>query len=312
MLDPQKLRIDPEAVARALRPRGYELDLPAWRQLEEQRKELQIRMQDLQNRKNQDAREIGQAKSRGEDITALLQQVKNLGDDLASAEAEFTTVKNLQTAWAMEMPNLALPEVPQGRDESANLELRRWGQPHAFDFEPRDHVALGESNGLMDAESAARLAGARFTVLKGSFSRLHRALAQYMLDVHAGLDACLGDTQHPPLDRVRRFFEMTQQSYRKEGYMGCLLGGLGQELSGVSEVFRRKIEKCFADIAARLAVCLEAARQRGDIPSDTDVRRLASLLVDCWEGAALRSRLRRNAAPLKAMLDFLFRPATAR
>ncbi|HLF31412.1 MAG TPA: serine--tRNA ligase [Xanthomonadales bacterium] len=184
MLDPQKLRIDPEAVARALRPRGYELDLPAWRQLEEQRKELQIRMQDLQNRKNQDAREIGQAKSRGEDITALLQQVKNLGDDLASAEAEFTTVKNLQTAWAMEMPNLALPEVPQGRDESANLELRRWGQPHAFDFEPRDHVALGESNGLMDAESAARLAGARFTVLKGSFSRLHRALAQYMLDVH--------------------------------------------------------------------------------------------------------------------------------
>jgi TetR/AcrR family transcriptional repressor of nem operon len=80
----------------------------------------------------------------------------------------------------------------------------------------------------------------------------------------------------------------------------------------VSEVFRRKIEKCFADIAARLAVCLEAARQRGDIPPDTDVRRLASLLVDCWEGAALRSRLRRNAAPLKTMLDFLFRPATAR
>ena len=94
--------------------------------------------------------------------------------------------------------------------------------------------------------------------------------------------------------------------------MGCLLGGLGQELSGVSEVFRRKIEQCFAGIAARLAVCLEEARKRGDIPRDTDVKRLASLLVDCWEGAALRSRLRRDAAPLDAMLDFMFRPATAR
>ena len=111
--------------------------------------------------------------------------------------------------------------------------------------------------------------------------------------MHAGLDACLGDAARPPLERVRRFFEMTEQSYQKEGYMGCLLGGLGQELSGVSEVFRRKIEGCFADIAARLAVCLEEARKRGDLPPDADPRRLASLLVDCWEGAALRSRLRR-------------------
>ena len=155
---------------------------------------------------------------------------------------------------------------------------------------------------------------------KGSFYHHFKAkeefalqvIDQYMRDVHVGLDASLGDTERPPLDRVRRFFEMTQQTYRKEGYMGCLLGGLGQELSGVSEVFRRKIEKCFSEIAARIAVCLEAARQRGDIPADANVQRMASLLVDCWEGAALRSRLRRDAAPLKAMLDFLFRPATAR
>ena len=139
-----------------------------------------------------------------------------------------------------------------------------------------------------------------------------QVIDQYMLDVHAGLDACLGDPARPPLDRVRHFFATTQQSYREAGYMGCLLGGLGQELSGVSEVFRRKIEKCFAGIAARLAVCLEEARKGGDLPRDTDVKRLASLLVDCWEGAALRSRLRRDAAPLEAMLDFMFGPVTAR
>jgi TetR/AcrR family transcriptional repressor of nem operon len=111
---------------------------------------------------------------------------------------------------------------------------------------------------------------------------------------------------------VRRFFEMTQEHYRKQGYMGCLLGGLGQELSGVSEVFRRKIEGCFSAIAERMAVCLEEARQRGDLPADSNTRRMASVLVDCWEGAALRSRLQGNAAPLTAMLDFYFRSAVAR
>ena len=139
-----------------------------------------------------------------------------------------------------------------------------------------------------------------------------QVIEQYMRQVHATLDVCLGDRGRPPLDRVRRFFELTQQNYRKEGYMGCLLGGLGQELSGVSQVFRRKIEVCFSEIAARIAVCLEQARKRGDIPADSDTRRMASLLVDCWEGAALRSRLRGNAAPLKAMLDFYFQSAVSR
>lgn len=184
MLDPQKLRMDPEGVAHALQSRGYEFDVLAWRQLEEQRKELQIRMQELQNRKNQDAKEIGLAKSRGENIQALLDEVKNLGDELGRSEAEFTQVRGRQLAWAMEMPNLALSEVPLGQDEHENQELRRWGEPRLFDFEARDHVALGEGNGLMDAESAARLAGARFTVLKGALSRMHRALAQFMLDIH--------------------------------------------------------------------------------------------------------------------------------
>jgi TetR/AcrR family transcriptional repressor of nem operon len=139
-----------------------------------------------------------------------------------------------------------------------------------------------------------------------------QVIDQYMRKVHAGLDACLGDKDRPPLKRVRRFFEMTQQSYRKEGYMGCLLGGLGQELAGVSEVFRRKIEACFSEIAKRIAVCLEEARKRGDIPAESNTRRMASLLVDCWEGAALRSRLRGTPAPLTTMLDFYFQSAVVR
>ena len=139
-----------------------------------------------------------------------------------------------------------------------------------------------------------------------------QVIDQYMQQVHAGLDACLGDTSRPPLSRVRRFFELTQQSYEEQGYMGCLLGGLGQELSGVSDVFRRKVEACFSEIASRLAGCLEEARARGNLPADADPKRLAGLLVDCWEGAALRSRLRRNAAPLGAMLDFYFQAAIGR
>jgi len=139
-----------------------------------------------------------------------------------------------------------------------------------------------------------------------------QVIDQYMREVHAGLDACLGDKGRHPLERVRHFFEITQQHYRKEGYMGCLMGGLGQELSGVSEVFRRKIQWCLSEIAKCLAPCLEEARQQGDIPADSDARHMASLLVDCWEGAALRSRLQRDAAPLNAMLDFYFRSAVAR
>ncbi len=139
-----------------------------------------------------------------------------------------------------------------------------------------------------------------------------QVIDQYMQGVHAGLDACLSETSRPPLERVRRFFEQTRQSYKREGYLGCLLGGLGQELSGANDVFRRKIETCFTEISERTAACLEEARQRGDIAADADTRRMASLLVDCWEGAALRSRLRGNASPLNAMLDFFFQSAVGR
>jgi TetR/AcrR family transcriptional repressor of nem operon len=126
----------------------------------------------------------------------------------------------------------------------------------------------------------------------------------YMVGVHAGLDACLLDSALPPLARIRRFFEMTQESYRQEGYLGCLMGGLGQELSGVSEVFRHKIDWCLSSISERMAKCLTEAQRNGDIPATSNVQEMADLLVDCWEGAALRSRLRRNPSSLNAMLDF--------
>jgi TetR/AcrR family transcriptional regulator, transcriptional repressor for nem operon len=132
---------------------------------------------------------------------------------------------------------------------------------------------------------------------------------EYMTHVHAGLDEALSHTERPPLQRVRGFFELTQESYRADGYLGCLLGGLGQELSGTSEVFRQRIESCFAYIAGRLAGCLEEARVNGDLPADADPDRMAAVLVDCWEGAALRSRLRGNDAPLTSMLDFYFQSA---
>jgi TetR/AcrR family transcriptional regulator, transcriptional repressor for nem operon len=131
----------------------------------------------------------------------------------------------------------------------------------------------------------------------------------YMTNVHAGLDETLQDRSRPPLERVRSFFLATREKYEAEGYLGCLLGGLGQELSGVSDVFRLKIEECFEVIAGRIAGCLEEARASGDLAPEADPRQLADLLIDCWEGAALRTRLRRDPAPLLTMLDFYFRVA---
>lgn len=149
---------------------------------------------------------------------------------------------------------------------------------------------------------------------KGSFyhhfaSKEDFALAvidRYMGAVQEGLDGCLGDSSRPPLARIRNFFEMTTQAYEKEGYLGCLLGGLGQELSGVNPVFRVRIEKCLGQIGQKLETCLTLAVERGELARNADAAQLANLLVNCWEGAALRTRLLRNPAPLRAMLDFYF------
>ncbi len=134
---------------------------------------------------------------------------------------------------------------------------------------------------------------------------------RYMDEVHKGLDASLGDRSLVPLDRVRKFFEATRDKYREDGYLGCMLGGLGQELSGVNPVFQERIEACLDTIAGRIASCMQEAQASGDLPADTDPRGMAHLLVNCWEGAALRSRLRRDPAPLDSMLDFYFAAVAA-
>lgn len=140
-------------------------------------------------------------------------------------------------------------------------------------------------------------------------------VGRYMDEVHHGLDATLANPDRAPLERVRDFLELSAEKYRSEGNLGCLLGGLGQELSGVNDRFRLRIEQCLTEIADRFVACFDEARARGELPPGADARALADRLLDCWEGAALRSRLRRDAAPLTRMLDFYFAqiadPATA-
>lgn len=131
----------------------------------------------------------------------------------------------------------------------------------------------------------------------------------YMDAVHAGLDACLLDEGTPPLERVRNFFLATRDKYANDGHLGCMLGGLGQELAGVSPAFSERIDSCLGVIGERIGRCLEEARRAGDLPPDADTAYLGELLVNCWEGAALRSRLRRSPAPLDTMLSFYFRAA---
>jgi TetR/AcrR family transcriptional repressor of nem operon len=135
---------------------------------------------------------------------------------------------------------------------------------------------------------------------------------EYMKGVHAALDASMGDASRPPLERVRGFFGMVEQGYESDGYLGCLLGGLGQELSGTSRVFAERISACLGYIASRLSVCLAEAQEAGDLSPDADPQAMASVLVDCWEGAALRSRLTGSPAPLHSMLDFYFAAAAPR
>ena len=183
MLDHQILRHDLDATVAALKARGYTLDAVAYEALEARRKSLQMEVEALQSQRNSSAKSIGQAKARGEDIQPLLAAVAKLGDDLKAVEVQFRQVRDEQAAWLLDIPNLAASDVPVGADESENVELRKWGQVPTFDFQPRDHVELGELHQMMDSEAAAKLAGARFTLLKASFARLHRALAQFMLDV---------------------------------------------------------------------------------------------------------------------------------
>jgi len=184
MLDPKLLRADPESVRTNLARRGFALDVAAYQQLEQQRKELQTRAEQLRNERNMRSKGIGQAKARGEDIAPLLAEVESLGGELQAAEAGLAEVAVQLDGLLLGLPNLLSVAVPDGRDEAANVELRRWGQPREFEFTPLDHVEWGARSGLLDLEAASRLAGSRFAVMYGPLARLHRALIQFMLDLH--------------------------------------------------------------------------------------------------------------------------------
>ena len=186
MLDTGLLRSQPAQVAERLAFRGFSFDVSGFEALEARRKSLQVRTQELQNLRNTRSKAIGQAKARGEDASALFAEVAGIGEELKAAEQQLGELQAEIHAQLLQVPNLPHESVPPGADESQNVEVRRWGEPRRFGFPVRDHVALGELGGGLDADAGAKLAGARFTVLRGPLARLHRALAQFMLDLHCG------------------------------------------------------------------------------------------------------------------------------
>jgi seryl-tRNA synthetase len=184
MLDPRLLRSDLLAVAAGLARRGFALDTAAIERLEAERKAAQTEAERLQAERNARSKAIGQAKARGEDVQPLLDEVASLGERLEAAKARFAAIAEQLDALMLQLPNIPHPSVPDGADETGNVEIKRWGTPKSFPFEPKDHVALGEGLGSMDFAAAAKLTGSRFVVLKSELARLHRALIQFMLDLH--------------------------------------------------------------------------------------------------------------------------------
>ena len=184
MLDIQLLRNDLEGVAQRLAGRGYTLDTVAFSALEAERKTIQIRTQELQAKRNNASKLIGQAKAKGEDASAIMADVAGLGDELKKLEGDLAAVQEKLNGFLRTMPNLPQEAVPTGNSADENVEVRRWGLPRVFDFPVRDHVDVGAALGGLDFEMAAKLSGARFSVLRGGVARLHRAIAQFMLDTH--------------------------------------------------------------------------------------------------------------------------------
>jgi seryl-tRNA synthetase len=185
MLDPRLLRNDLDNTTRLLARRGYALDTSQFLALEEKRKALQVRTQELQAERNTRSKSIGRAKASGEDIAPLLKEVEGLGEQLKAADEQLGTVQDELNDILMGIPNIPHDSVPDGRDEEDNAEMRRWGVPRTFDFEPKDHVDLGEALGQLDFETAAKLTGSRFCTMQGPLARLHRSLIQFMLDTHS-------------------------------------------------------------------------------------------------------------------------------
>jgi seryl-tRNA synthetase len=184
MLDPKIIRANPEEVAAQLLKKKYVFPVAAFQALEEQRREVQVKTENLQNERNTRSKSIGKAKASGQDIAPLLAQVNDLGEQLETAKSALADINEKLDDILLGVPNLPNADVPEGVDEEDNVEVRRWGSIPEFDFDPQDHIELGSVDAGMDFESAAKLTGSRFVVLKGRIARLHRALIQFMLDTH--------------------------------------------------------------------------------------------------------------------------------
>jgi seryl-tRNA synthetase len=185
MLDPQLFRAQLQETASKLQKlRGFKLDIPQFEKFESQRKHLQTQTQELQNQRNSRSKAIGQAKAKGQDVAGLLAEVAGLGDELKASEQALDALNKAMFDAMAVVPNIPHESVPEGKDEHGNIEIKKTGNPPSCDFEVKDHVALGERNGWLDAGAGAKLSGSRFTVLRGDLAQLHRALAQFMLDTH--------------------------------------------------------------------------------------------------------------------------------
>jgi seryl-tRNA synthetase len=184
VLDPKQLRADAAGVAANLARRGFALDVAAFTALDERRKAAQVESDRVRAERNANAKAVGMAKGKGEDASALLKRAEELTNQLGASDAAIASVQAELDTLLLGIPNLLHESVPEGREESANREVRRWGEPRKFEFEPKDHVELGEKLGGLDFESAAKISGARFSIMKGGIAHLHRALAQFMLDTH--------------------------------------------------------------------------------------------------------------------------------
>ena len=236
MLDPALLRNQPADLAERLRAsRGFELDVARLEALEAARKQIQVRTQELQNLRNTRSKQIGMLKAKGEDVAAVMAEVAGFGEELKASEVELERIRGEIDAIAAGIPNLPDPSVPLGGGEADNVEQHRWGTPRAFDFDVKDHVELGARHGWLDGETAAKLSGSRFTVLRGQLARLHRALAQFMLDLHT-VEHGYEETNVPVIVNAESMRGTGQLPKFEEDLFSTMLGEHKRYLIPTSEV----------------------------------------------------------------------------